>query len=66
MWFTRLGPTCDPDLASGPGDAADLTIQRDTAWGRLTHLKPAIELSETSAYWERPPVPLGTHPPVWP
>jgi crotonobetainyl-CoA:carnitine CoA-transferase CaiB-like acyl-CoA transferase len=66
MWFARLGPTCDPDQASGPGDQADLTTERDTAWGRLQHLKPAISLSETPAYWERPPVPLGTHPAAWP
>ncbi|HEX3244348.1 MAG TPA: CoA transferase [Chloroflexota bacterium] len=66
MWFARLGPTCDPDAATGPGDTTDLTTEEDTAWGRLTHLKPAIELSETPAYWERPPVPLGTHPAEWP
>jgi len=31
-----------------------------------THLKPVLELSETPPYWERPPVPLGTHKPEWP
>ncbi len=66
MWFTRLGPTCDPARASGPGDPSELTIDTDTAWGRLTHLGPTVELSETPAYWARPPVPLGTHPPAWP
>ena len=34
--------------------------------GNVTHLKPVLELSETPPYWERPPVPLGTHPPEWP
>jgi crotonobetainyl-CoA:carnitine CoA-transferase CaiB-like acyl-CoA transferase len=34
--------------------------------GRYTHLKPVLEMSETSPRWERPPAPLGTHPPVWP
>jgi crotonobetainyl-CoA:carnitine CoA-transferase CaiB-like acyl-CoA transferase len=66
MWFARLGPICDPAQASGPGDQSDLTIETDTAWGRLRHLKPAIDLSETPAYWERPPVPLGTHAAAWP
>ena len=56
----------EPPPIYRPGDTADLTLERDTAWGRLNHLKPAIELSETPAYWERPPVPLGTHPPTWP
>jgi hypothetical protein len=65
MWFTRLGPTCDPTQASGVGDPRDLTMDADTQWGRLTHLKPCVELSETPVYWARPPVPLGTHQPVW-
>jgi len=66
MWFTRLGATCDPGAATGPGDPSAITVETDTAWGRLTHLAPAVELSETPAYWDRPPVPLGTHPPSWP
>jgi crotonobetainyl-CoA:carnitine CoA-transferase CaiB-like acyl-CoA transferase len=66
MWFARLGPTCDPSQASGPGNPSELTIDADTAWGRLTHLAPAVQLSETPTYWARPPVPLGTHPPAWP
>jgi crotonobetainyl-CoA:carnitine CoA-transferase CaiB-like acyl-CoA transferase len=66
MWFQRLGPTCDPDRASGVGDPRDLTIEADTAWGRLTYLTPCVELSETPPAWTRQPVPLGTHAPVWP
>jgi crotonobetainyl-CoA:carnitine CoA-transferase CaiB-like acyl-CoA transferase len=66
LWFQRLGPTCDPARASGPGDPDELTETLETAWGRLTYLPPAVELSETPARWERPPVPLGTHPPAWP
>ena len=31
-----------------------------------SHLKPVLELSETPPYWERPPAPLGSHPPAWP
>jgi crotonobetainyl-CoA:carnitine CoA-transferase CaiB-like acyl-CoA transferase len=66
MWFQRLGATCDPDQASGPGDPAEFTVESDTAWGRLRHLPPAVELSETPPRWTRPVVPLGTHPPTWP
>jgi crotonobetainyl-CoA:carnitine CoA-transferase CaiB-like acyl-CoA transferase len=65
MWFERLGPTCDPARASGPGDTSDLTIDADTAWGRLTYLTPCVELSETPPVWTRQPVPLGTHPAAW-
>jgi hypothetical protein len=65
MWFQRLGAVCDPARASGPGDLHELTIEQDTAWGKLEYLAPAVELSETPPAWELPPVPLGTHPPVW-
>jgi crotonobetainyl-CoA:carnitine CoA-transferase CaiB-like acyl-CoA transferase len=66
MWFTRLGATCDPAQASGAGDPADLCVETETPFGRLRHLKPALELSETPPYWARPTVPLGSHQPVWP
>jgi crotonobetainyl-CoA:carnitine CoA-transferase CaiB-like acyl-CoA transferase len=66
MWFTRLGATCDPAQASGAGDPADLCVETETPFGRLRHLKPALELSETPPYWARPAVPLGSHQPVWP
>jgi crotonobetainyl-CoA:carnitine CoA-transferase CaiB-like acyl-CoA transferase len=67
MWFQRLGPTCDPAAAIGPGeDVEALTVETDTAWGKLRYLTPCVELSETPVYWERPPVPLGSHAPVWP
>ena len=39
---------------------------RDTPSGRLRHLKPVVQLSETPPYWARPSVPLGYHQPVWP
>jgi hypothetical protein len=38
----------------------------DTPFGRLAFIRHAAELSETPAGWSRPPVPLGTHAPVWP
>ncbi len=66
MWFQRLGPTCDPAQATGPGDTSALTIDADTAWGQLTYLTPCVDLSETPPVWTRQPVPLGTHPAAWP
>ncbi len=65
MWFTRLGATCDPSAAAGAGDLDAMTADTDTEWGRVTQLAPVVELSETPARWERPPVPLGTHAPSW-
>ncbi|MEW6690746.1 MAG: CoA transferase [Pseudomonadota bacterium] len=43
-----------------------LMEERDTAFGRIGHLRPALGLSETPPYWERPPVPLGASPAQWP
>jgi hypothetical protein len=34
--------------------------------GKFSHLRPVLQLSETPPYWERPPAPLGSHPPAWP
>jgi hypothetical protein len=34
--------------------------------GRISHLKPVVQMSETAARWTRPPVPLGHHKPEWP
>jgi crotonobetainyl-CoA:carnitine CoA-transferase CaiB-like acyl-CoA transferase len=66
MWLQRLGARCDPAQASGPGDTDELTLEAETAWGKLRYLTPCVELSETSTAWDRQPVPLGTHLAAWP
>ena len=38
----------------------------DTPVGRLEHLAPVVQMSETPAHWAVPTVPLGYHQPVWP
>lgn len=43
-----------------------LLTQHDSPAGRITHLAPAVQMSETPARWTRPAVPLGYHQPVWP
>lgn len=70
-WLKRLGRVAAsenglnlPDPKSA--DIADLLMQSDTLFGRLEHLKPTVQLSETPPHWSRPVVPLGTHDPVWP
>ena len=42
------------------------SIDSDTPVGRLRHLGPTVQLSETKPYWARPSVPLGYNQPVWP
>jgi len=48
-----------------PEDLEPLLAQMRAPGGRIRFLKPALELSETPAFWSRPPVKLGYHPPVW-
>ena len=42
------------------------SIDSDTPAGKLRHLGPTVQLSETKPYWARPSVPLGHNEPVWP
>ena len=59
------------DFASVPKDLEakelkKLLVETKAPQGLIQHLKPVLGLSETPPYWERPPVPLGTHRPEWP
>jgi crotonobetainyl-CoA:carnitine CoA-transferase CaiB-like acyl-CoA transferase len=69
-WLTSL-PRCDasavaarpPELS--PERVAELSMTSDSPYGRLTHLAPAVRMSETPAQWARPAVPLDHDPPAW-
>lgn len=65
-WLQSLGRVTGgldcPDPA--PGD--DLFEESESGFGRLRAIRHAAQLSETPAHWERPSVPLGSHPPRWP
>ena len=63
-WIVDRG-TVDPAAASAEG-LAGLTMDTRSPVGVITHLKPIVQLSETPARWDRPPVPLGQHRPEWP
>lgn len=41
-------------------------METDAPQGRLRHLKPVLQLSETPPFWARPPLPLGSSPAEWP
>ncbi len=66
-WLDGLGRV-DGSSCPDPGldDVRDWLQNTDSLFGRLTHTVPGASLSRTPAYWARPAVPLGTHPPVWP
>jgi crotonobetainyl-CoA:carnitine CoA-transferase CaiB-like acyl-CoA transferase len=49
-----------------PGELQSLLMQHDSPAGRITHLAPVVQMSDTPASWSRPVVPRGYHRPVWP
>ena len=63
-WIVDRG-TVDPAAARAE-EPAGLTMETDSPAGRIGHLKPVVQMSETPAHWTRPPVPLGHHQPEWP
>jgi hypothetical protein len=69
-WLASL-PRIDHTLVAAcpselPADRLDeLMMVSDTPVGRLRHLAPAAQLTETPPRWDRPSVPLDHDPPVW-
>src|SRR5216683_2144262 len=49
-----------------PDELARWSTTSDTPVGRLGHLKPVVQMSETPPFWARPSVPLGHNEPAWP
>jgi crotonobetainyl-CoA:carnitine CoA-transferase CaiB-like acyl-CoA transferase len=67
-WLWNLGRLADglktPDF---PGDAVKPFIEElASGYGALHSVKPSAILSKTPAFWARPSMPLGSHPPRWP
>ncbi|ETW97573.1 MAG: hypothetical protein ETSY1_22130 [Candidatus Entotheonella factor] len=70
-WLVERGQVPEADLKDvmaefTPEELASWSMTSETPGGRLHHLKPVINLSETPPYWARTSVPLGYHEPVWP
>jgi crotonobetainyl-CoA:carnitine CoA-transferase CaiB-like acyl-CoA transferase len=70
-WIVDLGEVPADALRDVPAEFTAEELDRwsmvsETPSGRLRHLAPVVQLSETKPYWARPAVPLGYHPPVWP
>ena len=64
-WLKSLG-RLDPGRAHSEPDFAAFLETRESGFGSLTAVKPAAQLSQTPAGWERPAMPLGSHAPRWP
>jgi crotonobetainyl-CoA:carnitine CoA-transferase CaiB-like acyl-CoA transferase len=66
-WLASLG-TIDGGAGLGDipdGELAGLLMESDGPFGRLRHLKPALQMSETPCFYARPAEPLGTSPARW-
>ena len=63
-WIVDRG-TADAEAAPTE-EMPGLTMETESPAGRIGHLKPVVQLSETPLRWARPPVPLGHHRPAWP
>jgi crotonobetainyl-CoA:carnitine CoA-transferase CaiB-like acyl-CoA transferase len=69
-WLLSLPRFAAAQVASLPPDLpperiAALCQSSETPFGRLTHLAPIVQLSETPARWDLPSVPLDHDPPRW-
>jgi crotonobetainyl-CoA:carnitine CoA-transferase CaiB-like acyl-CoA transferase len=70
-WIVDLGEVPEGAARDAPEEFTPEELQRwsmvsDTPGGKLRHLKPVVQLSETPPYWARPSVPLGYHQAAWP
>ncbi len=62
VWIRNLGLRAPSETKSlTERELAAMTTNASTSWGPVSHLKPAVSLSETNVAWQQPPVPLGTH-----
>ena len=53
-----------PDLRFD--DVRDRLEDSESGFGRLTAVRHAATMTETLPHWERPSMPLGSHPAAWP
>jgi crotonobetainyl-CoA:carnitine CoA-transferase CaiB-like acyl-CoA transferase len=70
-WLVGRGEVPESELADvakefTADELARWSTESQTPVGRLGHLRPTVQLSETPPYWARPSVPLGYNEPAWP
>src|SRR6266481_4744768 len=70
-WLVSRGEVPEAELKNvakefTADELARWSTESDTPAGRLRHLGPTVQLSETPPRWARPSVPLGHNEPVWP
>ncbi|MFI5314733.1 MAG: CoA transferase [Myxococcota bacterium] len=65
MWLERMTRCESPGAGLAAEQIRPYLTRSDTPFGKLSHLGPIVEMSETPARWTLPTVPLGTHAPEW-
>jgi crotonobetainyl-CoA:carnitine CoA-transferase CaiB-like acyl-CoA transferase len=66
-WFRDLGRIDGVNCAGLRfRDVGAYLEESASEFGALTAVRHSAAMSETPPRWERPTVPLGTHPPAWP
>ena len=70
-WIREHGLLEPAEFANLPkefpaAELQSLLMEHESPVGRITHLAPVVQMSETPARWARPSVPRGYHPSVWP
>jgi crotonobetainyl-CoA:carnitine CoA-transferase CaiB-like acyl-CoA transferase len=72
MWVQELGRLPEalwPDRSRGrpqlPAPRPSDMMRTTSVFGEIEHPSPITRFSETKAYWERPPQPLGASRPEW-
>jgi crotonobetainyl-CoA:carnitine CoA-transferase CaiB-like acyl-CoA transferase len=68
QWVWDMGRVANGFAAADLGGEAVKPLLEDvpSGFGTLTAVKHSAILSKTPAFWARPAVPLGSHPPQWP
>jgi hypothetical protein len=64
-WLRSLGRVA-PDRSEPRPDFNALTQDYPSGFGKLRAIPHAARFSRTPPRWDRPSMPPGTHPPVWP
>jgi crotonobetainyl-CoA:carnitine CoA-transferase CaiB-like acyl-CoA transferase len=70
-WIVDRGVLPRSSYEHAPADLPATTIARlstevASPVGQIRYLAPIVQMSETPAFWARPPVPLGHSPAAWP
>ena len=65
MWVQDLGLQGRPGNPERVTGAAPRILTMDSPFGELQYLAPVAQYSETPAYWDKPPLPLGASRAEW-